>query len=211
MFSIGRTHQGSQEMTLIRLVRKLAEHVTPFPDVQAEGEMAPDNLYRMTVQLIKVCALSTLQRLCSSLLCSCSYWKVCLLAVNTRVSWSHFQLVLNALLPYVAQCCKSVQTTTRQNCSAPSHPPPPPFPPRTVVKQALSAGAVPVHNSMYSLTSSELTACLMQANAVKLDALWVHMSPDDATLKNLQTAAQISAVQNLQARNNLNKDISQVW
>jgi len=90
-------------------------------------------------------------------------------------------------------------------------PPPPPFPPRTVVKQALSAGAVPVHNSMYSLTSSELTACLMQANAVKLDALWVHMSPDDATLKNLQTAAQISAVQNLQARNNLNKDISQVW
>lgn len=128
MFSIGRTHQGSQEMTLIRLVRKLAEHVTPFPDVQAEGEMAPDNLYRMTVQLIKVCALSTLQRLCSSLLCSCSYWKVCLLAVNTRVSWSHFQLVLNALLPYVAQCCKSVQTTTRQNCSAPSHPPPPPPP-----------------------------------------------------------------------------------
>ena len=129
MFSIGRTHQGSQEMTLIRLVRKLAEHVTPFPDVQAEGEMAPDNLYRMTVQLIKVSALSTLQRLCSSLLCSCWFWKVCLLAVNTRVSWSHFQLVLNALLPYVAQCCKSVQTTTRQNCSAPSHPPAPPPPP----------------------------------------------------------------------------------
>ncbi len=51
----------------------------------------------------------------------------------------------------------------------------------------------------------------MQAHAVKLDALWVHMSPDDASLKSLQTAAQISAVQNLQARNNLNKDISQVW
>lgn len=51
----------------------------------------------------------------------------------------------------------------------------------------------------------------MQGNAVKLDALWVHMSPDDAILKSLQTAAQISAVQNLQARNNLNKDISQVW
>ena len=138
------------------------------------------------------------------------------LAANTRVSLSHFQLVFNALLPCVAQCCKSVQTTTRQTCSSPSYPPPLiPFPPlpskRTVVKQALSAGAVPVHNSMYSLSSSGLTACLMQANAVKLDALWVHMSPNDATLKNLQRAAQISAVQNLQARNNLNKDISQVW
>ncbi|DBB02120.1 TPA: hypothetical protein ACH3X3_011159 [Trebouxia sp. C0006] len=55
-----------------------------------------------------------------------------------------------------------------------------------------------------------MTVQLIKANAVKLDALWVHMSPDDATLKNLQTAAQISAVQNLQARNNLNKDISQI-
>ena len=117
-------------------------------------------------------------------------------------------------------CCPVLQQPSDHNktellCSFPSPlpppPPPPPLPPRTVVKQALSAGEVPVHNSMYSLTSSELTACLMQANAVKLDALWVHMSPDDATLKNLQTAAQISAVQNLQARNNLNKDISQVW
>ncbi|DBA74789.1 TPA: hypothetical protein ACH3X2_009311 [Trebouxia sp. C0005] len=55
-----------------------------------------------------------------------------------------------------------------------------------------------------------MTVQLIKGNAVKLDALWVHMSPDDATLKSLQTAAQISAVQNLQARNNLNKDISQI-
>ncbi len=48
-------------------------------DVQAEGEMAPDNLYRMTVQLIKVCASSTLQRMSSSLLCCCTNWTSCLL------------------------------------------------------------------------------------------------------------------------------------
>ncbi len=134
-------------------------------------------------------------------------------AVDARVSWNHVELVISMLLPYVAQCCKSVQTITRLTGPSLSHPYrlPPPSLPRTVVKQALSAGAVPVHNSIYSLTSSESTACFMQANAVKLDALWLHMSPDDATLKSLQTAAQISAVQNLQARNNLNKDISQVW
>ena len=51
------------------------------------------------------------------------------LAANTRVSLSHFQLVFNALLPCVAQCCKSVQTTTRQTCSSPSYPPPPNPPP----------------------------------------------------------------------------------
>ena len=34
--------------------------MTLSADVQAEGEMAPDNLYRMTVQLIKVRALSSL-------------------------------------------------------------------------------------------------------------------------------------------------------
>ncbi|KAL0019528.1 hypothetical protein WJX77_005771 [Trebouxia sp. C0004] len=55
-----------------------------------------------------------------------------------------------------------------------------------------------------------MTVQLIKGNTVKLDALWVHMSPDDATLKSLQTAAQTSAVQALQARNNLNKDISQI-
>ena len=103
----------------------------------------------------------------------------------------------------------------RDICAPPPWSPPSPPPPlrllRTVVKWDTSAGAEPVHNNICSLTTSESTAHFMQGNAVKLDALWVHMSPDDATLKSLQTAAQTSAVQALQARNNLNKDISQVW
>lgn len=50
----------------------------------------------------------------------------------------------------------------------------------------------------------------MQADAASLDSLWVHLSPDDNTLKTTQLAAQSSASESLKAQNNLNKDINQV-
>lgn len=50
----------------------------------------------------------------------------------------------------------------------------------------------------------------MQADAASLDSLWVHLSPDDTTLKTTQLAAQSSASESLKAQNNLNKDINQV-
>ena len=51
---------------------------------------------------------------------------------------------------------------------------------------------------------------MLQAKAVTLNGLWVHLSPEDATLKELQQAAQASALTAYRSRNNLNKDIDQV-
>ena len=51
---------------------------------------------------------------------------------------------------------------------------------------------------------------MLQAKAVTLNGLWVHLSPEDATLKELQQAAQASALNAYRSRNNLNKDIDQV-
>jgi len=74
-------------------------------------------------------------------------------AVDARVFWNHVELAISMLLHYVAQCCKSVQTIMRLTGPSLSHPYrlPPPSLPRTVVKQALSAGAVPVRNSVDQL------------------------------------------------------------
>lgn len=51
---------------------------------------------------------------------------------------------------------------------------------------------------------------LIKAKAVTLNGLWVHLSPEDATLKELQQAAQASALNAYRSRNNLNKDIDQI-
>ncbi len=94
LLSVFGTHLGSQQTMTETSDEACQVTMTLSIDMQAEGEMAPDNLYRMTVQLIKVCALSSLQRLSLSLLCTCTYWKRSLLQSIQEYPGDHRELLL---------------------------------------------------------------------------------------------------------------------
>ena len=57
-----------------------------------------------------------------------------------------------------------------------------------------------------SLHSLMLSWVLLQAKAVSLDGLWVHLAPEDADLRVFQAKAQQDEVTALRSHNNLNRD-----